>query len=165
MVIRFGRAGKFLACRNYPRCRHTANFRENPGGGVELAPDEEAGVACDRCGKPMVVRRWMGSRYIACSGYPGCRSSRPYGTGVGCPECGAGEMVERSSRAGKMFYSCSRFPECRFASWSRPLAGPCPACGYPAMAEKVRKGGKTEIVCLRKGCKGKKAEEPRTGIG
>jgi DNA topoisomerase-1 len=74
-------------------------------------------------------------------------------------------MVERSSRAGKMFYSCSRFPECRFASWSRPVEGPCPVCGYPAMAEKVRKGGRTEIVCLRKGCKGKKAEEPLTGTG
>ncbi len=165
MVIRFGRAGKFLACRNYPRCRNTANYRETPEGGVELVPDEEAGVPCDRCGKPMIVRRWKGSRYIACSGYPECRASRPYGIGVGCPECGGGEMVERASRAGRMFYSCSRYPECRFASWSLPVDGPCPVCGYPAMAEKVRKGGKTEIVCLRKGCKGKKTEAPLTEAG
>ena len=165
MVIRFGRAGKFLACRNYPGCRHTANFRETPEGGVELAPDEEAGVACDKCGKAMVVRRWKGSRYIACSGYPGCRNSRPYGIGVKCPECGEGEMVERASRAGKMFYSCSRYPGCRFASWSRPVEGPCPVCGYPAMAEKAGKGGKTGIVCLRKGCKGKMAEETITEAG
>jgi len=165
MVIRFGRAGKFLACRNYPECRNTANFRETPEGGVELVPDEEAGVSCDKCGKPMVVRRWKGSRYIACSGYPECRASRPYGIGVKCPECGEGEIGERSSRAGKLFFSCSRYPDCRFASWSRPVAEPCPVCAYPAMAEKVRKSGKTEIVCLRKGCKGKKAEEPlnRTG--
>ena len=165
MVIRFGKAGKFLACRNYPGCRHTANFRETPEGGVELAPDEEAGVACDKCGKAMVVRRWKGSRYIACSGYPGCRNSRPYGIGVKCPECGEGEMVERASRAGKMFYSCSRYPGCRFASWSRPVEGPCPVCGYPAMAEKAGKGGKTGIVCLRKGCKGKMAEETITEAG
>ena len=165
MVIRFGRAGKFLACRNYPGCRHTANFRETPEGGVELAPDEEAGVACDKCGKAMVVRRWKGSRYIACSGYPGCRNSRPYGIGVKCPECGEGEMVERASRAGKMFYSCSRYPGCRFASWGRPVEGPCPVCGYPAMAEKAGKGGKTGIVCLRKGCKGKMAEETITEAG
>jgi len=165
MVIRFGRAGKFLACRNYPACRNTANFRETPEGSVEIVPDEDAGVSCDRCGKPMVVRRWKGSRYIACSGYPECRASRPYGIGVRCPECGEGEIGERSSRAGKLFFSCSRYPECRFASWSRPVAEPCPACGYPAMAEKVRKSGKTEIVCMRKGCKGKKEEEPlnRTG--
>ncbi len=165
MVIRFGRAGKFLACRNYPECRNTANFRESPEGGVELVPDEEAGVSCDKCGKPMIVRRWKGSRYIACSGYPECRATRPYGIGVKCPECGEGEIGERSSRAGKLFYSCSRYPDCRFASWSRPVTEPCPVCEYPVMAEKVRKSGKTEIVCLRKGCKGKKAEEPlnRTG--
>ncbi len=165
MVIRFGRAGKFLACRNYPGCRNTANFRETPEGGVEVVPDEEAGVSCDKCGKPMIVRRWKGSRYIACSGYPECRATRPYGIGVGCPECGEGEIGERSSRAGKLFYSCSRYPDCRFASWSRPVSEPCPVCEYPVMAEKVRKSGKTEIVCLRKGCKGKKAEEPlnRTG--
>jgi len=165
MVIRFGRSGKFLACRNYPECRHTANFRETPEGGVELAPDEEAGVMCDKCGKPMIVRRWKGSRYIACSGYPECRASRPYGIGVKCPECGEGEMVERASRAGKMFYSCSRYPDCRFASWSLPVAGPCPVCGYPVMTEKTRKDGKTRIVCLRKGCKGKKEEEPVAGTG
>ncbi len=165
MVIRFGRAGKFLACRNYPGCRQTANFRETPEGGVELVPDEEAGVSCDKCGKPMVVRRWKGSRYIACSGYPECRSSRPFGIGVRCPECREGEMVERASRGGKMFYSCSRYPDCRCASWSRPVNGPCPVCGYPAMGEKVRKGGKAQIVCLRKGCKGKKAEEPLTEAG
>ena len=165
MVIRFGRAGKFLACRNYPSCRNTANFRETSEGRVELVPDEEAGVACENCGKPMVIRRWKGARYIACSGYPQCRTSRPYGIGISCPECRQGEMVERSSRAGKMFYSCSRYPECRFASWGRPVEGPCPVCGYPAMEEKVRKGGRTDIICLRKGCRGKKEQEPLTGTG
>ncbi len=166
MVIRFGRAGRFLACRNYPDCRNTANFRETADGKVEIVPDEEAGVACDKCGKPMVVRRWKGARYIACSGYPECRNSRPYPVGVKCPECRDGEMVERASRMGKVFFSCSRYPECRFASWSRPVAAVCPECGYPAMAEKVRKGGRTETACLRKGCKGKLPEEaPPEGVG
>ncbi len=159
MVIRFGRAGRFLACRNYPECRTTANFRETPEGRVEVLPDEEAGVACDLCGRQMVVRRWKGSRYIGCSGYPDCRNTRPFSVGVECPECGEGEMVERSSRAGKLFYSCSRYPDCRMASWSMPVQAECPECGYPAMARKVRRGGRTEIVCLRKGCKGKREEE------
>ncbi len=162
MVIRFGRAGRFLACRNYPKCRNTANFRETEDGKVEIVPDEEAGVACDKCGRPMVIRRWKGARYIACSGYPECRNSRPYPVGVKCPECHDGEMVERASRMGKIFFSCSRYPECRFASWSRPVASACPVCGYPAMAERVRKGGRTEIVCLRKGCKGKLSDEAPT---
>ena len=102
---------------------------------------------------------------VITSGYPECRASRPYGIGVKCPECGEGEMVERASRAGKMFYSCSRYPDCRFASWSLPVTGPCPVCGYPVMTEKTRKDGKTQIVCLRKGCKGKKEEEPVAGTG
>ncbi|MBI5420488.1 MAG: type I DNA topoisomerase [Deltaproteobacteria bacterium] len=159
MVIRFGRAGKFLACRNYPECRNTANFRETAEGKIEILPDEEAGVACEKCGKPMVVRNWKGARYIACSGYPECRNSRPFPIGVRCPECREGEIVERTSRFGKLFYSCSRYPDCRFASWSRLVNAECPLCGYPAMAEKIRKGGKTEIVCARKGCKGKRAED------
>jgi len=165
MVIRFGRAGRFLACRNYPECRSTANFRETPEGKVEILPDEEAGVACDACGRPMVIRHWKGSRYIGCSGYPECRNTRPYSVGVECPECGKGEMVERSSRAGKLFYSCSRYPECRMASWSLPVPVPCPDCGYPAMAKKLRRGGGTEIVCLRKGCKGKREEEELNRAG
>jgi len=158
MVIRFGRAGRFLACRNYPACRNTADFRETPDGKVEILPPEEAGVACDKCGKPMVVRSWKGARYIACSGYPGCRNSRPYPLGVSCPECAQGDVVERSSRFGKIFYSCSRYPECRFASWGRPVAAACPACGYPAMAERVRRDGTARLVCLRKGCKGRVGE-------
>ncbi len=157
MVIRFGRAGKFLACGNYPACRNTADFRETPEGKVEILPPQEAGVACDKCGKPMIVRNWKGSRYIACSGYPDCRNSKPYPIGVSCPECREGELVERSSRFGKIFYSCSRYPDCKFASWGRPVEVACPACGFPAMAERVRKDGTTHLSCLRKGCKGKAA--------
>ena len=159
MVIRFGRAGRFLACRNYPACRNTADFRQTPEGKVEILPSEETGAACEKCGKPMIVRNWKGARYIACSGYPGCRNSKPYPVGIACPECNAGEVVERSSRFGKIFYSCSRYPDCRFASWGRPIAQGCPVCGYPAMSERVRRDGSTQIVCLRKGCKGR-AEEP-----
>ena len=167
MVIRFGRAGRFLACRNYPACRNTADFRETPEGKVEIVPPEPAGVDCDKCGKPMVVRSWKGARYIACSGYPECRNSKPYPMGVSCPDCGDGDVVERSSRFGKLFYSCSRYPECRFASWGKPVAAVCPACGYPAMAERVRRDGTTHVVCLRKGCKGRVGEPAavREGVG
>jgi DNA topoisomerase-1 len=159
MVIRFGRAGRFLACSNYPTCRNTADFRETPEGKVELLPPEDAGVSCDKCGKPMIVRNWKGSRYIACSGYPDCRNSKPYPLGLSCPECREGEVVERSSRFGKVFYSCSRYPDCKFASWGKPVAAACPVCGYPAMAERVRKDGTTHLSCLRKGCKGKAGGE------
>jgi DNA topoisomerase-1 len=164
MVIRFGRAGRFLACRNYPACRNTADFRETPEGKVEILAPVAAGIDCDRCGKPMAVRNWKGTRYIACTGYPDCRNSKPYPVGVKCPECGEGEIVERSSRFGKIFYSCSRYPDCRFASWGKPVAEACPACGYPAMAERVKRDGTTLVVCLRKGCKGR-GREPVVATG
>jgi DNA topoisomerase-1 len=158
MVIRFGRAGRFLACRMYPACRLTADFRHTPEGKVEIIPPEETGKACEKCGKPMIVRNWKGARYIACSGYPDCRNSKPYPVGISCPECREGEVVERSSRFAKIFYSCSRYPDCRFASWGRPIAQSCPVCSYPAMAERVRRDGSTHIACLRKGCKGRAGE-------
>ncbi len=84
-------------------------------GHVKELPPQEAGVSCDKRGKPMIVRNWKEARYIACSGYP----------------------------------------DCRFASWGKPIAATCPACGCPAMAERVRKDGTTRLSCLRKGCKGK----------
>lgn len=158
MVIRLGRAGRFLACRNFPQCRNTSDYRELPGGGIEPVKDEEAGVACEKCGRPMVVRRWKGGRYIACAGYPECRNAKPYPIGLPCPECGTGEVVERTSRGGRIFFSCSRYPDCRFAAWNRPIAVVCPECGYKAMAERARRGGVIEIVCLRKGCKGRKKD-------
>ncbi len=161
MVIRVGRAGRFLACRNYPECKSTANFRETVDGKVEILPDELAGIDCDKCGKPMIVRRWKGARYIACSGYPECRNSKPWPTGVKCPECHEGDMVERVSRFGKMFFSCSRYPDCKFASWTKPIALTCPECGFPAMTERTRKSGETVIACLRKGCKGRR--DPAAG--
>jgi DNA topoisomerase-1 len=165
LVIRDGRMGRFLACEAYPECRYTSNFRETEDGRIEPEAPEEAGIDCDKCGRPMVVRNWKGARYIACSGYPECRNSRPFPTGIGCPECGTGELVERSSRFGRMFFSCSRYPDCKFAAWTRPVAHRCPECAFPAMAEKTRKGGERFLACLRKGCKGKVELPPSEAEG
>jgi len=119
------------------------------------AMEEKTDEVCDKCGSPMVIKWGRHGSFLACTGYPDCRNSKPYPVGIPCPDCTVGEVVERSSRFGKIFYSCSRYPDCRFASWGRPIAQSCPACGYPAMAERVRKDGSTHIACLRKGCKGR----------
>jgi DNA topoisomerase-1 len=165
LVVRDGRMGRFLACATYPECRYTANFRETEDGRYEVVAAEGAGFDCDKCGRPMVVRTWKGARYIACSGYPDCRNSRPFPVGMACPACAEGELVERSSRFGRMFFSCSRYPDCKFAAWTRPVARPCPECAFPAMAERTRKGGETVLACLRKGCKGKVELPPPEGEG
>ena len=97
---------------------------------VELAP-EETGEVCEKCGKPMIVKWGRYGKFIACSGFPDCRNTKSYmvRVGVKCPECEDGELVERRTRRGRVFFGCNKYPECEFAVWNRPLAQPCPECG------------------------------------
>ena len=93
-------------------------------------PAEEAGLACEVCGRPMVVKYGRYGRFLACSGYPECRRTRPFAlpTGAACPKCGA-EVVEKRTKKGRRFYGCRRYPECDFSVWSRPTDRTCPECG------------------------------------
>jgi len=93
-------------------------------------PEEETGITCEACGRPMVVKYGRYGRFLACSGYPECRQTRPYAvaTGLECPKCGA-EVVEKRTRKGRRFYGCIRYPECDFSVWSRPVERKCPECG------------------------------------
>ena len=96
---------------------------------VDVVP-ESAGEICQICGRPMVIKTGRFGRFIACSGYPECRNTKPLlaKLGVACPECG-GEMVIRRSRKGRTFYGCSNYPNCKFGTPNRPIPEPCPQCG------------------------------------
>jgi DNA topoisomerase-1 len=85
---------------------------------------------CPNCGRPMVIKVGRFGKFLACSGYPGCKTTMPYAVkiGVSCPQCG-GELVKRVSKKKKVFYGCSKFPKCQFAINRRPIAQPCPSCG------------------------------------
>lgn len=85
---------------------------------------------CPNCGRPMVVKVGRFGKFLACSGYPECKTTMPYAikTGVSCPKCG-GELVKKVSKKKKVFYGCSNFPKCRFAVSRKPIAQPCPYCG------------------------------------
>ena len=85
---------------------------------------------CPNCGRPMVIKVGRFGKFLACSGYPDCKTTMPYlvKTGVRCPRCG-GELVKRISKKKKVFYGCSKFPQCKFAVNRRPIAQPCPGCG------------------------------------
>ena len=95
---------------------------------VELIP-EWTGEDCELCGKPLLVRQSRYGRFIACSGFPSCRYTRPIlnTIGVTCPQCG-GDLVEKRTRRGRVFYGCSNYPTCGFASWDKPLLEKCPEC-------------------------------------
>lgn len=104
--------------------------------------DEPAGEDCENCGRPMVIKLGKYGKFMACSGFPECRNARPLltKTGVTCPTCGEGEVVERRSKKGRTFFGCERYPACDFVSWNKPVARPCRSCGNAYLVEAGRRG-------------------------
>ena len=156
LLIKFGKAGAFLACSGYPECRYTSNFERLEDGTVEAVaqekPQYEVVGVCPQCGKDLVIKKSRtGSSFIACTGYPDCKHAAPLSTGVPCPRCGKGSLVEKSTKRGKIFYSCDQYPQCDFALWEKPVPGPCPRCNSPYLVEKKGRDG-TKVICPVKGC-------------
>ena len=86
---------------------------------------------CEKCGLPMVIKWGRRGKFLSCSGFPKCKNAKPIivSTGVSCPVAGCdGDLIERRSKKGRLFYGCSRFPKCKFATWDKPLRNPCPDC-------------------------------------
>jgi DNA topoisomerase I len=160
MVIKWGRNGEFLACSNYPKCTNTGEIARDEQGTITMkepsapVPTDEV---CEKCGKPMVKRRSRFGEFLGCSGYPDCDGikrlqSDPVKTGVACPECKEGEILERRSRRGKIFYGCGRYPKCKFAAWNKVVPQPCPSCGANYMVEKDLKRTGLTWQCANKEC-------------
>lgn len=116
---------------------------------VEKIPmkDELADINCDICGAPMVIRMGHYGKFIACSRFPECRNTKAIvkDTGITCPKCGQGNVVERKSKRNRTFYGCSRYPDCNFVSWDKPVGRNCPKDGHFLVEKKV-KGGK-QVIC------------------
>lgn len=162
-LIKFGKAGPFLACSGYPECRFTSNFTRDDKGEVHLAereqPQYEVVGKCPDCGNDLVIKKARtGSRFIACSNYPNCKHARPFSTGISCPACKEGFLVEKSSKRGKIFYGCDQYPKCDFAMWDEPVKGECPECGSPILCLKKPRGRKPYIACPEKSCRYKKVD-------
>lgn len=109
--------------------------------------DELAGMDCDICGAPMVVKMGRYGKFYACSRFPECRNTKAIvkDTGIPCPKCGQGTVVERKSKKNRVFYGCSRYPDCDFVSWNKPIGRNCPKDDH-FLVEKKIKGG-TQVVC------------------
>ncbi len=172
MTIRWGRNGEFLACSNYPQCKSTRNFTRDEHG--QIIPQDKEQIltdeTCEKCGKPMQVRFSRYGKFLGCSGYPECTNIRKPGKpvkslGVQCPECHEGELLQKWSRRGKVFYSCSRYPKCTFALWDRPVPESCPRCQAPFVVEKTIKQSGTVRRCVREGCDYQEVMEPVAEAG
>lgn len=154
LSIRLGRHGRFIGCTNYPECDYTRDL--NGDKKEQEEPTIVEGRKCPECQSDLVIKRGKYGKFIGCSNYPACRHieplEKPEDTGVGCPKCGKGTLMKRKSRRGKVFYSCSTYPECDYATWNEPIAEPCPNCGWPVLTIKTTKRKGTEKVCPQKEC-------------
>ena len=162
MVIKWGKMGRFLACTAYPECKNTKDFKEVEGKIVVLA-EETTDEKCDKCGRPMVVKRGRFGRFLACSGYPECKNSKAMSIGVACPECRQGYLTQRRSKRGRIFFGCNRYPDCKFASWDRPLPEACPACGSPYLLQKYSKREGSYVACPNPECSYRRNVEQAEG--
>ncbi len=152
LLKRQGRFGEFIACSNYPKCKYSRNADASAEeASEEKAAPEVLDEKCPQCGKNLIKRKGRYGEFIACEGYPKCKYSRKIegaakekkplvSTGVKCPSCGTGEIVERFSRRGK-FYGCTNYPKCGFVSNYAPIARACPQCGNSYMLRKELKKG------------------------
>lgn len=140
MVIKWGRRGRFLACSGFPECKNTRSLEEE-----EPAP-APVDVNCPECGSEMVVRNGRYGRFLACRRYPECKGTRPMLIGIDCPECGE-PLAEKRSRKGRIFYGCTNYPTCKFASWGVPVNRACPVCSYPILVEKETRSEGRHFSC------------------
>lgn len=144
MVLRWSRYGKFLACSGYPQCKNLKSLGENQESETEKTDEK-----CPTCGAEMVVRRGRFGKFLACSRYPKCKTTKPFGIGLKCPRPGCGgDIVEKRTKAKRIFYSCSHYPKCKLVSWERPAQGECSRCGK-TLVKPGRKGSTgNSWICL-----------------
>lgn len=159
MIIKTGRFGKFLGCGAYPECK---NIKSLPGkdGEKEKTPEQielekkYKDAVCEKCGKPMAIKNGRFGPFLGCTGYPDCKNIKSINekakTGVKCPTCGKGEIVEKRSKRG-IFYACDQYPDCKTALWGKPTGEKCPDCG--SLLIEGKEGG---LTCSQKGCGFKK---------
>ena len=161
MLVKTSRFGtQFLGCSGYPECKtiislnninelDSTNDEENQEHTQEAIVDEK----CDKCGGVMSLKTGPYGKYLECKE---CGNRKKYvrSTGVKCPKCGEGIIIEKKSKHGKIFFGCNRYPDCSYALWDEPTGNKCPECGE-LLTKKVAKNGIFE-VCSNRTCSYKK---------
>jgi DNA topoisomerase-1 len=154
MIIRWGRFGRFMACSGFPDCKNTRELPAAKENAEEAKPAPAVDVKCDVCGKPMALKRGRFGEFLACTGFPECKSTKPAAVEMDCPLDGCGgQIVQRRSKRGRSFYGCTNYPTCTFSAWQRPVARTCPRCQTPYLLEKRTKQEPMGLlVCPSKTC-------------
>jgi len=156
MLVKTSRFGtQFLGCSGYPECKTIIslnNINELEGtNSNNNEPDKEQAIEekCDKCSGPMTLKIGPYGKYLECKEC-GNRKKFIRSTGVKCPKCGEGVIVEKKSKHGKIFYGCNRYPDCSYALWDEPTGNKCPECGE-LLLKKISKNGEFE-VCSNRTC-------------
>jgi DNA topoisomerase-1 len=160
MVVKRGRFGQFLACTGYPECKTTRKIITTKQGMTAAKPDQILDEKCPKCGSNLVLKHGRFGEFTACTGYPACKYVKQKLTGVACPKDG-GDIVEKKSRRGKVFYGCANYPDCDFTLWKKPVPEKCPDCGAPFLVERITKRHGRQLICNNEECEYvRAAEEP-----
>jgi len=163
MVAKRGRFGMFLACTGYPECKTTRKIITTKQGVAAAKPDQILDEPCPNCGRPLVVKQGRFGEFTACTGYPECKYVKQKSTGVRCPKDG-GDVVERKSRRGKVFYGCANYPKCDFTLWNKPIVESCPKCGASFLTEKITKRHGRQLICANEDCDYVRSEELQEAV-
>jgi DNA topoisomerase I len=159
MTLKRGRFGQFLACTGYPDCKTTKKLATSGSGRLSV-PDVPLDEKCPQCGKNLVIKHGRFGEFTACSAYPECKYIKKKTIGIACPRPNCkGELVEKKSRRGKVFYGCDQYPNCDFTAWNKPINKPCPQCGSGYLLEKTSKKQGTIHYCNAETCDFKETAE------
>jgi DNA topoisomerase-1 len=153
LVIKEGRYGRFKACSSYPQCDYKESMVKK-----DVKPLDEL---CPHCGSNLVLRKGRYGTFVACSNYPQCKyiKKEVEDTGIPCPKKCGGTIIRRKTRRGKIFFGCSKFPKCNFATWDEPLPQPCPECGREFVLRKNAIKEQPYLYCSDEKCKYKEFVE------
>ncbi len=154
MVIKWGKHGSFIACTGYPECTNTRQPQAEGEGGEGMT-EQDATEYCDNCGRPMVLKKGRFGTFMACSGYPECKTTKQLGAAQkpqdvpldeDCPNCQS-KLVKKYGRFGE-FVACSNYPTCKFVK-QKTVGVKCPNCTEGEVVERRSKRGKTFFGCNR----------------
>ncbi len=161
LVMRNSKAGPFLGCASYPSCDYIRPLVEHDSQLLKVLEDSP----CPECGSPLAVKNGRYGMFIGCTGYPQChyiaheesKTTNPQSEPA-CPQCHRGKLKTRSNKYGKTFFSCDRYPDCKYILNHQPVEHPCPVCGWSVMVEKKLASG-TVLQCPQKSCGHKLRQE------
>ena len=155
LSLRLGRTGRFIGCTAFPDCGYTRSV-DDDGSDAQSAAEIIGDRKCPQDNAELVIKHGRYGKFIGCSNYPKCKFIeplvKPRDTAVKCPKCAAGTILERQSKRGKIFFSCSEYPACDYALWNEPLGEACPQCEWPILTIKTTKRSGSQKICPQQSC-------------